>query len=284
MINYGEKNPEETRELVPVVYDLEQAKANLVVYADGIDKMLARIEEIRVDSPETNFEANTIGATAAGALNRLKTAREGIIADADGFVKGVNTFCHQFSEKLKEIKEIASKKTGQYTLFIEQERQKREMRAREEAEYLRVRLEREAEEDRKKRQEEAQKKAEEEAKVKGEDPTKIVVAEVEKIEVPTVVAPIIPKKQTITRTEAGTGSLTQKWTFEVLEKEIGEILLGELKVHILSPQAIEIFDRLSLVVSHMVFSDTKLRESLKSGITVPGVRFFQEAKSRYRGV
>ena len=290
-LNFGQKEEEKIfnqheGELVPIqAFDLDQAKKDIAIYTEGIEKMLVRIEELKVENPETNHEATSIGATASDLLKRIETQRKAIIAEPDGFVGKVNSFCRQFTEKLKQVKDLAGKKTGQYALIIEQERKKREMRARQEAEELQRRLEREAQEEQKKRQEEAQSKAEKEAKIKGEDPTQVIVAEVRKIEVPTVVTPVIPKRQTTTRTDAGSASLTQKWTFEILAPNIASIIIEEIRLFMgtnPASSAIQSLDSLQSLISYMIFSDIKLRDAIKAGIReIPGVRIFQEAKSRF---
>lgn len=240
--------PTEVLEKYPIL-DIERAKQSFVPVIAGIDEIVSEMEALKVDSQEANQRATFLGATSAKLLKKIDEIRKAKTEEPKNFVDSVNAFARIFTDKLKTVKDLASKKTAQWQLFVEQERQKKEIEARKVAQELQEKLRKEAEEANRKAEEEAHKKAEE---------NKTQYIEPQKIESPVVVEPIIPKKETTTRTEAGSASLAQRWTFKIIDAS-------------LVPR------------EYLVVSETLLRDAVKAGIrTIPGVEIYQEAKSRFR--
>lgn len=243
-----ESMPIEVPEKYPIL-DIERAKQSFTLVIAGIDEMVSEMEALRVDCHEANERATFLGATAAKLLKKIDEIRKAKTEEPKNFVDSVNAFARMFTDKLKAVKDLASRKTAQWQLFVEQERQKKEIEARKAAQELQEKLRKEAEEANRKAEEEARKKAEE---------TKTQYVEPPKIESPVVVEPIIPKKEAVTRTEAGSASVAQKWTFKVV-------------------------DALLIPRQYLVVSETLIRDAIKAGMReIPGVEIFQEAKSRFR--
>lgn len=253
-----EELPEIEQERTYPILNVESAKQSFLPIIHGIDAMVIEMEALRVDNSEANEKATFIGASASKLLKKIEEVRKQKTEEPKAFVDSVNAFARMFTDKLKAVKELAARKTAQWQLFVEQERQKKEVAARKAAQELQEKLQREADEANRKAQEEARMKAEEEAKANGQDPLTVVVPEVQKIEAPVVVEPIIPKREAVTRTEAGSASVTQRWTFKIIDPSL-------------------------IPRKYMLPSETAIRNAINGGVRdIPGVEIYQEAKSRFR--
>ncbi len=106
------------------------------------------------------------------------------------FVKAVNGFCKDYTDRLGEVVMITKKKIGAYQYQQELERRKQEEAARKAAQELQDKLRREAEE-----------------------------AARHEIQAPIVTAPVIPVQEKVTRTETGAAAHVRKvWKAEVVNE------------------------------------------------------------------
>jgi hypothetical protein len=237
--------------------DVEEAKKRFPDVIRNLDAMKARVEEIDLTTEELNVEVAYLGTTASQILQEIEHARKAITGPHDKFCTAVNAFAKVFSSKAKAIKDLAGQKNVRWTVFKEQERQKKELEARKAAADLKEKMEAEARALNEKTEREAREKAEAEAIARGEDPAKVVVPPVPKVEPVVVVDPIIPKRDTVTRTEAGAASITHKRTFRIIDEKL--IPREYLKV-----------------------DEKAIRKDVDAGVeNIPGVEIFVEARPRY---
>jgi hypothetical protein len=147
-------------------------------YVKAVDGMVINAERINVIDEESNKLAVSFGGEAKKIAKLIEARKKEVTADANDFVKAVNGFCKIFTEKLTNIELGLKKKISDYSAKVELERRKQEEIARKAAEDL-------------------QKKMDKEAKKAG-------------VEAPQVPAPVMPKTETVTRTETGTSAFQVK--------------------------------------------------------------------------
>lgn len=245
---------------------------------------------LTVDDEESLKFAVALGGEASKIAKRIDAKRKEVTADASDFVKSVNGFCKDYTDRLGEVVTITKTKVGQYQHQVELERRRQEEAARKAAQELQDKLRREAEEMNRKAREEAARQAEEEAKARfakeaeerakkeaeskaQEEARKIREAEEieaakkkaeeeaakHEIQAPTVLAPVIPVQEKVTRTDTGASSYQVKtWKAEIIsEADVPrEFCSVDMK---------------------------KINDAVKMGIrAVSGVRIYEETSTRYR--
>ena len=225
-INYG---TEEAPSMLPVErqpMSIEEAKEKLKVYVEKIDSMVLEANALVVNTDSTNEAAVLIGTSAKQIYKKLEDQRKALIEEPSAFLKSVNAFCKIFTDKLSGIESTAKSKISQYRAVQEQARREAEAAARKATEDL-------------------QKKLDAEAKEKGTEPVKVE-------------APIVPKKETTTRTETGAAYGRKVWSFTI--EDVNAV-----------PR------------EYMVPSDSKIRDAIKGGVReIAGVRIFEETKTSFR--
>ena len=217
------------------VRSLESVKPIFLQYVGQVDIMVRDAKALEITDPGSLKFAVALGGEAKKIAKAVEARRKETIAEAEDFVKSVNGFCRLFTDKL--VLDVKKSNTGcvenilklkilDYQYKVELERREQEARVREAAEALQKKLQAEAEEINRKAREEAIRKAEEEAKAKKaseaeiEEARKRAAEEAKKKEIsaPTVLAPVIPQEEKITRTESGTSSYQAKrWTCTVID-------------------------------------------------------------------
>lgn len=215
---------------------LAAVKPSFEQYVKEVDVMVGTSAAIVISDEKALQDAVTLGGAAKKIAKLIEAKRKEVTADASYFVDSVNGFCKIFTEKLvanpKKTNvaciEIALKsKITAYQTKIELERRKQEEVARIAAENL-------------------QKEINKEAKKAG-------------VEAPQVPVPIIPKQETVTRTESGTTSHQVKtW-----------------KCYVDSPED---------VPREFCAPDGRLlNNAVKQGIrTIAGCRIVEESETRFR--
>lgn len=179
-----ENSEQATGQNVPAVLSLEVVKPRFDHYVKEVDKMVKSAELIVVKDEESNKLAVSFGGEVKKIAKLIEARKKEVTADASDFVKAVNGFCKIFTDKLTGIEGGLKKKISDYSAKVELERRKQEEIARKAAIEL-------------------QKKIDKDAKKAG-------------VEAPTVPAPVIPKQETVTRTETGTSAFqVKRWVCTV---------------------------------------------------------------------
>jgi hypothetical protein len=211
-------------ELGPVL-SLDEVRPNFQKYVVAVDEMASVVSAIVVIDDTSLKFAVSLGGDAKKIAKNLDAKRKEVTLDASEFVKSVNGFCKMFSDRLDDIDKGLKKKIGDYQYTVELERREQERKAQEATEALRKRLQAEAEEANRKAREEAMRKAQEEAEARKATEAEIEAArkqaeadaKAHEIQAPEVIAPVIPKQETITRTESGSSSYqVKRWVCTVV--------------------------------------------------------------------
>jgi len=230
-IDFGAAIPDELRpkSSTPALYqplDLDQAKTRFSHYIEKIDSLMETAFELSVDTESSNENAVSIGTTAKALLKKIEDQRKELISEPSEFVKSVNSFCKIFTEKLQGIEDLMKQKIAQYRAVLEQRRREAELAAKKTANDL-------------------QKKLDLEAKEKGTEPVKVE-------------APVIPKQETVTRSETGSAYGRKVWTFKIIDVQ-------------------------SVPREYLVVSDSLLRDAVRAGVrNIPGVEIFEEVRTSFR--
>lgn len=169
-------------------FDLAPVKKRLV----AADKAVADMVVVALAHKVTDADSNKLAVEMLGQnatlTKKIEALRKDLVETPNAFVKAVNSLCKQYTEgKLKEIKAYLGEQSGNYSYKLEMERREQERKAQEEAAKLQAKLDAEAKE--------------------------------KNIEAPVVLPPVMPDKQTTTRTEFGSGYLREDWFFEVEKPE-----------------------------------------------------------------
>jgi len=278
---------------VPVpapVLTMAAVRGQFAEYLIRVQGMVRDAESLEVTDEDRLKFAVALGGEAAKITKRIDAKRKEVTAEASDFVKSVNGFCKDYTDRLGEVVMITKNKIGVYKHQQELERRKQEEAARKAAQEFQEKLRLEAEEANRKAREEAARKAEEETRVRlakeaeerakqeaesqaeAEERAKREAEEIEaarkkaeeeaakhEIQAPVVTAPVIPVKGKVTRTETGAAAHERKaWKAEVInEAEIPrEYLTVDMK---------------------------KINEAVKMGAReIPGVRIFEETSTVFR--
>lgn len=285
------EEPEETTEIATVnAYDIALVRPKFDDYRAEALRIATDARALTVQDQESLNIAVMLGGNAKKIAKAVDAQRKAIILDPQDFVKSVNGLCKMITDQLDEAEKIVKAKIGQHQAKIELERRKQEEAARKAAQELQDKLRREAEEANRKAREEAARRAEEEtrarlakeaeerakreaeSKVQAEERAKREAEEIEaarkkaeeeaakhEIEAPTVLAPVIPVQEKVTRTESGTSAHQRKvWTFEVLDAAL-------------------------VPAEYKIVDEQLIKDAIKMGCrAIPGVRIFEETKTVFR--
>ena len=273
-----EDQAEGQAELLPSVSVLSLAivKPQFEVYTKKVASMVIDAKAIDVTDDETLKFAVALGGEGKKIAKLIEAKRKEVTAEASDFVDSVNGFCKMFIEKLianpkktnaDSIEIVLKNKITAYQSKLELERRKQEEATRKAAADFQAKLDAEAAEVNRKAREEAVRLAEEEArkakasKAEIEAAKKAAEEEAAKHEVkaPRVPDAIIPKQETVTRTESGTSSHQVKsWKCFVEHPD-------DVPREYCEPDG------------------RKLNQAVKMGIrTIPGCRIEEVSETRFR--
>lgn len=271
--------------------NLPVAKARFKDFAQLVERIRADAQAVEISSDESLKFAVALGGESKRIARSIDTRRKEIINDPGEFVKAVNGFCKVLTDPLAEAETAVKGKISMYQHQIEMERRKAEEAARKAAAELQEKLRREAQEANMKAREEAIRQAEEalkaqrakeeaeraarheaESKIQ-EEGRKIREAEemeaarvkaaseakAAEISAPTVLQPVIPKAENVTRTETGAAAFQRKtWEFELTD--IAQV-----------PR------------DYLILDEKRVRDAIRMGIRdLPGIRIFETSKTVLR--
>lgn len=269
--------------------NLPVAKARFSDFQQAVARIRLQAQAVEVVDDGTLKSAVALGSEAKKISRTIETRRKEIIADPQEFIKNVNSFCKLLTDPLAEAESAIKRHVSMYQSRIELERRKQEEAARRAALELQEKLKREAEEANRKAREEAVRKAEEETRermakeaaerAKREAETaaeageraKREAAELEaarkkaeaeakaaEIEAPVVLPPVIPKQESVTRTESGAAYQRKSWEFEVVSLE-------------------------EIPREYLILDEKRVRDSIRMGVReIPGIRIFETTKTILR--
>lgn len=214
--------PEALPEAEPVL-SLVAVKPQFLKYVSVVDGMVSDAAKVEITDDESLKFAVALGGEAKKIAKAIEAKRKEVTADATDFVDSVNGFCKIFTEKLvantkktngTSIEIVLKSKITAYQSKVELERRKQEEAARKAAADFQAKLDADAAEENRKTREEAERKAEEEARANKASAEEIEAAKRKaaeeadrhSIQAPQVPDMLIPKQETITRTETGVTS------------------------------------------------------------------------------
>lgn len=170
----------------PEKLSLEVIKPSFALFVEQIRVLDFDAGAIVVKDSASVELAVTMGGQAKKVEKLIEEKRKEAIREPSEFVKSVNGFCKQFTEKLSSVQGILKKKIGDYQYRVEIERRQAEAAAQQAARDLQIKLDTEAKE-------------------KG-------------VTAPTVVTPVIPEQKTTVRTETGTTSYqVKRWVAQIMD-------------------------------------------------------------------
>jgi len=223
---------------LPVVastLSLAAVKPSFEQYVKKADLMVLSVSKMEITDEESNRIAVALGGEAKKIAKLIEAQRKEVTAAASEYVDSVNGYCKIFTEKLVAnpkktnsacVESTLKNKITTYQSRIELERRKQEELARKSAAELQARLDAEAAEANRKAREEAERIAEEDARerlatqAEIDAAKKAAAAEAAKheIQAPQVPDLIIPKQETVTRTETGASAYQVKsWKCTIID-------------------------------------------------------------------
>lgn len=229
-------------EILPAVaptLSLAVVKPQFARYVAATERMVLDASAINIQDEESLKFAVALGGEAKKIVKAINTKKADVTAEPNEFVKSVGGFCKMFTDKLAIVEVTLKQKITAYQSQIELERRRQEEAARKVAAEMQARLDAEAAEMNRKAREEAAKKAGEEARARlaaeaanrkeaeskkeAEARAKKEAEEIEaakkaaeaeaakhEIQAPQLPDMIIPKQESVTRTETGTSSYQVK--------------------------------------------------------------------------
>lgn len=164
-------------------FDLTPFKKQFAPYREKVDEMRAAADAHQIVDDDSNREAVEMAGQTKQLLKEIEKQRKAAVEEPNKFVKSVNAFCRDFTDRLKGIESGLKRKIGSFAHEKELRRREEERRAREEAEAL-------------------QKKLDAEAKAKNVEPVKVA-------------PPVTKPEPAVTRTDAGSATIRKVWKWEV---------------------------------------------------------------------
>lgn len=232
------RHGDESLPIVAPPLSLAYVKPSFEQYVKKAELMVLSASKMEVTDEETNRIAVTLAGEAKKIAKLIDAQRKEVTAEASDFVDAVNGFCKIITEKLVAnpkktngfcVETSLKNKITTYQSKVELERRKQEEQARRAAAELQAKLEAEAAEANRKAREEAERIAEEEARKKKATQAEIdaarkaAAAEAAKheIQAPQVPAMLIPKQETVTRTETGASAFQKKaWKCTIIDESL----------------------------------------------------------------
>ena len=209
------------------ILDLEKAKKEFAPYQTAIANMQDQAVALEIINQETAQAAVALGGEAKKLAKKITAQAKAIVEEPEGFVKSVKAFAKMFTDPLTKVETTLKRKHEDYAYKVELDRRKAEQIAQEEAKKLQERLD-------------------QEAKEKGVAPV-------------TVTAPVVPKQETVTRTETGTSAFIRtEWKGEIQDPDV-------VPREFCSPD------------------QKKINDAVKAGLRdIPGVKIFEKPISVFR--
>jgi hypothetical protein len=278
-IKFLEPKKEEPKETLPATrpeFNLEEAKKSFAGYLETVDMMLATAKDLVVNNDKTNADATSSGTSAMALYKKIIAQKEAtkLYTEAKDFVARFEAFITMITEKLystnkkkETIVSLTKEKIAQYRAVLESDRRKQQLLADQATEGLQTKLD-----------EEAQK-------------TGTVAPKVE--------PQIIPKKESVVRTESGASYTKKKWTFKVNDPEwhiklimlLNEII-PKLKLENEGmPKRLRDFaDELKELAPFLILNETKVRRAVIDGRRHIGslgdegtaIHIYEEIETSYR--
>ena len=174
--------------VVPVdPFDVAPVKKQLAPFKKVLDGMAKQALAHKVTGEESNKQAVDMAKQLQDLGKKIENLRKETVEAPNAYVKQVNGLCKQFTDgPIKDSLTHLKRQAGDYQYRKQMAQREAEKKAREEAEALQKRLNKEAEE-------------------KG-------------IEAPEVSVPVMPKESSVTRTESGANShIRKEWKHEVVD-------------------------------------------------------------------
>ncbi len=225
-------------EILPAVaptLSVAAVKPSFEQYFKKAELMVLSAAKMEVKDEETNRIAVTLGGEAKKIAKMIDAQCKEVTQEAADFVDGVKGLCKIITEKLVAnpkktngscIEITLKNKITAYQSKVELERRKQEEAARKAAKELQDKLDAEAAEANRRAREEAERIAEAEARAKKSSEAEIFAAKKQaaeeaakhEIQAPQVPDLIIPKQETVTRTETGASSYQVKsWKCTIID-------------------------------------------------------------------
>jgi hypothetical protein len=216
------------------VLSLDEVRPNFQKYVVAVEQVITDAMAVTVTDDESLKMAVSLGGNAKKLAKALEAVEKEVTQEARDFVSSVQGFCDGYTERLISnskksnngcVEAILKKRIGDYQYTVELERREQERKAQEATEALRKRLQAEADEANRKARDEAMRKAQEEAEARKATEAEIEAArkqaeeeaKAHEIQAPEVIAPVIPKQETITRTESGSSSYpVKRWVCTIV--------------------------------------------------------------------
>jgi len=268
--------------------NLPMVKSTFKDFSRAVSRIRTEAQAMEVVDEQSLKLSVSLGSEAKKLNRTIETRRKEVINDPQDFIRGVNAFCKLLTDPLAEAEAAIKRQVSMYQSRIEMERRKQEEAARRAAQELQEKLRREAEEENRKVREEAVRKAEKElkerqakeAEARGQETETIAEAEkrakreaieleaarkkaeeeakAAEIEAPVVLSPVIPKQESVTRTEAGAAYQRKSWEFEVVTLE-------------------------EVPREYLILDEKHVRDAVRMGIRqIPGIRIFETTKTVIR--
>jgi hypothetical protein len=207
-------------------FDLNPVKKGLSEYADKIKDMRKQAEALEVKDDPTNIKAVGMGTQAKKLFKALDAARVSFTQNPRAFVAAVDNLARGFKDDLKTIEKGLKNKIDGYRYRVEQERRKAEKKAQDAAKKVQAELDAKA-------------------KDEGTEPVKVQM-------------PVVPKVDSVTRTESGSAHTRHNWTFEL--EDISKVPAEYLMVN-------------KPVVNAMIKAGSR---------EIPGLRIFEKTSTVFR--
>jgi hypothetical protein len=206
--------------------NIETVKSGLAVYDKQIDELITQASAVEVIDPETNKAATAYGAKISKLNKGIEEIRKQFVREPNDYVGSINSLAKSYQDRLKAAEYGVKRKIQAYQAKVELERRKQEEMARRAAA-------------------EAQARLDAEAKAAHVEPVKIE-------------APVIPKKETVTRTAEGSSNVSKHWNFEIVNAD-------------------------EVPRQYLVIDDKAINLAIKAGVReIPGVRIFQDTRISFR--
>jgi hypothetical protein len=115
-------------------------KTSLGLFRAQVSEMVDRCLELKVSDADSYGQAAGLVGAVKGLMKKIDGRRKSIVKPYNDYVRKVNAFSRQFSDRLKEAENHLKREIGGYSYRQEQERRKREaeLRRRQEAEQARL--------------------------------------------------------------------------------------------------------------------------------------------------